>query len=209
MNSAEADELLDVLDSSGERTGITRTRFEVHRDGDWHRAVHLWLVTGEGSVLLQRRSRDKDLEPGLVDVSVGGHLQAGEDWLAVLREAEEELSVELRPDQLELLTEVRSQRHYPDSVDREFQDVYFAVHDAPLTSYRPRCEEVSVLYEVPLAAAIRLYADGEPVAAAGFDCQGRRNDALLYGEDLIGQAREETAAALRLLQARLGESRGA
>ncbi len=198
--------MLDVLDASGEPTSITKSRLEVHRDGDWHWAVHLWLVTGDGSVLLQRRSGEKRFEPGRVDVSVGGHLQAGEDWLAVLREASEELSVELRPDQLQRLRTLRSQRHYPSGVDREFQDVFFAVHDAPLSSYRLNCGEVSVLYEVPLAAAIRLYAAGEPVAAAGFDCQGRRNDALLYGEDLISQAREETAEVLLMLQVRLSES---
>jgi isopentenyldiphosphate isomerase len=148
----EAAEVLDLLDEHGHPTGETKARAAVHRDGDWHRAFHLWVMHPDGYVLLQRRSRAKDLAPGKVDVSVGGHLRAGEIWLDALREAEEEIGLELRPGDVELLGTARSERAYPDgALDREFQDVYAAVVEGrELSDYPLRCDEVAVLYEAPL-----------------------------------------------------------
>lgn len=53
-------EYIDVLDS-GER----KAKSDVHRDGDWHRAAHIWVITSDGRVLLQRRSPDKENYPNL------------------------------------------------------------------------------------------------------------------------------------------------
>ncbi|MBW6454641.1 MAG: NUDIX domain-containing protein [Trueperaceae bacterium] len=200
---ADDTELLDLLDDQGALMGRTKSRADVHRDGDWHRAFHLWVMHPDGYVLLQRRSRTKDLAPGKVDVSVGGHLRAGEIWLDALREAEEEIGLELRPGDVDLLGTVRSERAHPDgSLDREFQDVYTTVVEGRgLPDYRLRCDEVAVLYEAPLARVIELYRDGRALPVAGWDCQQRRNDALLVPEDLIAEGREGTLVALGWLAA--------
>jgi hypothetical protein len=57
--------------------GATKRRGDVHRDGDWHRSVHVWLVDGDGRLLLQQRSVHKDTFPGRWDVSAAGHISAG------------------------------------------------------------------------------------------------------------------------------------
>jgi isopentenyldiphosphate isomerase len=85
------DELLDVVDERGAHLGVKR-RGDVHRDGDWHLAFHLWVVRGDG-VLLQRRAATKASWPGYLDASAAGHLVAGEAIADGLREAEEELGV--------------------------------------------------------------------------------------------------------------------
>ena len=38
-------ELIDVLTRAGELTGVRKPKPEIHRDGDWHRAAHVWIVT--------------------------------------------------------------------------------------------------------------------------------------------------------------------
>ena len=38
------DELFDVLNDSGERTETTKRRGDIHRDGDWHASVHIWIA---------------------------------------------------------------------------------------------------------------------------------------------------------------------
>jgi isopentenyldiphosphate isomerase len=194
----DADERLEVLDAAGSSTGVIKPRSLVHRDGDWHRAFHLWVVHPDGCVLLQRRSASKDLAAGKVDVSVGGHVRPGETLPDMLREAEEEIGLTLRPGATEYLETLRAEREYPDgSLDREFQDVYVAlVAGRGLHNYAPDCREVSVLYEAPLARVLALYRDGGSLPVAGWDCQARRNDALLIEEDLIAEAREQTAASL-------------
>jgi len=87
-------ELIDVLTSDGLPTGIVKPKHEIHRDGDWHRAAHLWIVTPDDRVLLQRRAFSKESWPGLWDVSVAGHIGAGESAIdAIVREAHEELGL--------------------------------------------------------------------------------------------------------------------
>lgn len=200
-------EPLDVLGPDGRATGVVKARGKVHEDGDWHRAIHIWVVQQERYVLLQRRSRDKELEPLRLDVSVGGHLRAGETLLDALREAEEELGLELRPGQVEYLGTAVSERRYPDHepplLDREHQDVYVVRDDRPLQAYRLQASEVDTLYEVPLEKAIALFEAGEPVAAAGYDSMRRPSDALLYAADLPSQGGEVHLEALRRVAAYL------
>jgi isopentenyldiphosphate isomerase len=196
---AATDELLDVLNESGSATGRTKARAQVHRDGDWHRVFHLWIVRDDGTLVLQRRSRHKDLEPNKVDVTVGGHIRAGESVFDAAREVEEELGLEVGPERLSFLGTWRSERGYAGATDREFQEVFALVNDWPLESYSLDCREVYLLYEIPLKRAIELYRDSSPVPVAGFDCQLRRNDALLVEEDLIDQARAIVSEQLEAL----------
>jgi isopentenyl-diphosphate Delta-isomerase len=195
-------EAFEVLDAEGRPTGVTAPRDQVHAEGLWHAAVHVWILTPEGAVIVQRRSVKKDLAGGLIDVSVGGHLRPGETWLQGLREAEEELGLVLGPADVEHLGRYRSERRYPDGrLDREFQDEVVVVVDQPLEDYNLRCDEVQVIYEVPLVRAVALWRDGASVAAPGWDCQRRVNNALLIVDDLIEPARESTTAALERLVA--------
>ena len=89
-----------VLKPDGEN--VLKPRGEVHRDGDWHRSIHVWLVDAEGRMVLQRRSEHKDTNPGLLDVSCAGHI-TGEDAVlsTAVRELEEELGISLDEDDLE------------------------------------------------------------------------------------------------------------
>ena len=55
---------------------------EVHRDGDYHRAVHVWIYSeSTGELLLQRRADCKDSWPGKWDISSAGHISAGDSSL--------------------------------------------------------------------------------------------------------------------------------
>jgi isopentenyldiphosphate isomerase len=83
-------ELLNVYDASGAVVG-TMERGDAKAKGFAAGAVQLLLLNQEGRVLLQRRRDDKE-NGGLWDKSVGGHVQAGEDFDdALRREANEEL----------------------------------------------------------------------------------------------------------------------
>ncbi len=191
-----ADEPLELLDEAGVPLGRGKARAAVHADGDWHRAFHLWVVREGRLVLLQRRSRRKDLEAGRVDVTVGGHVRFGETLVDVVREAEEEIGLVVRPGQLTYLGSARSVRSYGGALDREVQDVYAVREERTLSEYALSCDEVEALYEVPVERAIDLYRDGRYLAAAGYDCQRRVSNALLVEEDVIAQGRALTAAAL-------------
>jgi len=200
-------ELLDVLTEDGQPTSTTKPRGQVHLDGDWHRAIHIWVVRGQNMVLLQRRALTKDLEPGKLDVSVGGHYRAGEMFIDAIREAEEELGITFRPGQLEYLHTVKSVREYPDldppRLDREYQEVYVGRDDRPIDHFRLSPNEVDTVYEVPVKAAIDLFAHGQYTAAAGFDAMGRPSNAVLHEDDLPCQGRGLHVEALQKVLALL------
>lgn len=89
------EEIFDVVNERDEVIG-QRPRHEVHRLGLMHRAVHVLVFNSRGQVFLQKRSMNKDRQPGLWDSSSSGHVDSGEDYdTCAVRELGEELG--LRP----------------------------------------------------------------------------------------------------------------
>ena len=88
------EELLDLVDADNTVIG-TVARSRVHGEPALrHRAVHVLVYDNRGRLLLQKRSSAKQIQPGKWDTSVGGHLAAGESYLAAAaREAAEELGL--------------------------------------------------------------------------------------------------------------------
>lgn len=92
--SGRGEEMLPLVDESGKVLGVA-PRSECHRGpGKLHPVVHLQIVDGRGSMYLQKRAANKDVQPGKWDSAVGGHVSAGEDLDAALaRELREELGI--------------------------------------------------------------------------------------------------------------------
>lgn len=128
-------ELLDVLTGDGVRTGRTKAKADVHRDGDWHLASHVWLVTPDGRVLLQRRASKKENWPDLWDISVAGHVSAGETPIdAAIREAREELGLSLVASDLHHLGTLRWHALLNGGayIENEFHEVFVTTREVDL-----------------------------------------------------------------------------
>ena len=41
------------------KKGIIKTRKEVHRTGEWHKVVFIFVVNSKGEIILQKRSAEK------------------------------------------------------------------------------------------------------------------------------------------------------
>lgn len=150
------DERVDVLDTRGEKTGEVAWKSEAHRLGLWHRCFHCWIVSPETSsggpyLFVQRRAAEKETWPDRLDVTVGGHLGAGEEALDGLREVEEELGLTVLADELIPMGTRRAELEISAGLDREFQDVFLLV--------RPLSSEDLQLQEEEVAALVRLRLD--------------------------------------------------
>ena len=162
------DELLDILTPAGVRLpGCARKpRRLVHRDGDWHAAVHVWLLAetlGDASagapgrgpwLLLQKRAACKDSWASMWDISAAGHVAAGDGSAeTALREVEEELGVALPPDALELLFVYRqtSTDRGGAFINNEFNDVFMCTLPAavPVAKLDAQPEEVEAVRWFP------------------------------------------------------------
>ena len=142
-------ELFDLYDAAGQPLGRAKERVLVHRDGDWHRSIHLWIVRTGGGLIFQRRSATKDTWPDRLAVSVGGHYSAGEGLPEVLREAREEIGIPVDAAALLALGTVRYEGGGAAGViDRELQDVFFWPMDVPLGQFRPDPVELAGVAEL-------------------------------------------------------------
>ena len=152
------DELVDILNKDGSHTGERLMKSEAHQSGLYHPTVHIWFYTSNGLVLIQKRGRKKKSFPLLWDVSVAGHIGAGESVLATaLRETEEEIGLTIRESDLYKIGVYKSeQTHNQNFKDFEFHHCFIAPLEVPLKELKKQDSEVEELRLIPL---IRLAED--------------------------------------------------
>jgi len=86
-------EVLDIVDANDEVIGQA-DREECHANFLRHRAIQVFVFDPKGKIFVQKRSRKKDVFPGLFEASCSGHVQAGEAYRqAAVRELAEELGI--------------------------------------------------------------------------------------------------------------------
>lgn len=171
-----AEERFDIYDEELNPLG-TATRAETHALGYWHRTFHCWLTRREGSrqlVRFQRRQLGKDTNPGCWDITVAGHLSAGETLREGVRELREEIGVTASYDELVHLFQVREDAsgivNGLPFIDREVSDVYALVCDLPLEALRLQPEEVAGVYEAELGELLGLFrGEREALEARGVE----------------------------------------
>lgn len=140
------DELIDILDKSGNFTGKTALKSEAHSKGLFHQTIHVWCYTNTGKVLLQQRGAEKETYPLKWDVSVAGHIAAGESpKLGAFREVEEEIGLTIDLNELEKLTVLKKEVKHPNGIwDREFTHIFLYRLDEN-TKLTKQDEEVEAL----------------------------------------------------------------
>ena len=139
-------EHFDVLDEYGNKMGQMKPRDDVHRDGDWHRVVHAWIINSKGELLLQKRAKNKEMYPNMWDISSAGHVCAGDDPIAsAMREMKEELGLMLKEKDFEYLFTVKNQvvLHNGAFINNEFDDVYLVTMEVDISKLILQKEELS------------------------------------------------------------------
>jgi len=170
------DELMDVVDDHDRVVGQA-TRREVRRRRLLHRFSSVLCWDGMGRVYVHRRTDDKDVYPGMYDMTAGGVLAAGETYLeAARRELAEELGVEGGT-----LTFLASFYTTPGWSD-EVLDLYLAEGVKPIEGEVPHAdweEQGMEVVRLPFEEALRR-ATGPPGDAKTLVALG------LYGLKLAG-----------------------
>ena len=158
-------ELFDVLCADGTPTGEVKRRDAVHRDGDWHRSIHVWIIgldpVGREFVTFQRRGRHKDTHPLRLDATVGGHYRAGERLAETLRETVEEIGRIVGEGELVSAGARYGVSEVDPIRDREIQDVFLVRDDRPLTALRPNPDELDALVRLDVERMIALFTSEE------------------------------------------------
>lgn len=89
---------VDVVDEQNQPRGFKLPVNIVCQKGLWWRGCHIVLTTPNGKFLVEQRSDAITFAPGMLDITLGGGVDTGEDpAVAVLRETREEIGLTLKP----------------------------------------------------------------------------------------------------------------
>ena len=159
-------EMLDIVDEYGEPTGAVVDREMAHAQGIRHRTSHVWIMrpgSGGPEVLLQKRSQNKDSNPGCYDISSAGHIPAGCGYMeSALRELKEELGIEASEDELHFCgkrtIDTEEFFHGKAFIDRQISSVFYMVRDVDPSGLALQKSEVEAVLWMPLSECKRRVA---------------------------------------------------
>ena len=125
------EELIDVLDENGNKTGEILTREQIHKKGLCHRIVVIAIIDQQGNILMQQRSKNKAKNPGKWDVAAAGHISSGQTSTeAAIRETLEEVGIKVNEEELEyILTYKNKESVEEDYIDNQIYDCYIVKRD--------------------------------------------------------------------------------
>lgn len=127
-------------------TSDSKPRTLIHRDGDLHATVHVWLIKRKDMgiyALLQKRSMNKDTHPGYIDVSVAGHVRQGREFRdTATKELFEELGISASPEKLEYIGMMQNSIND----DNEVSAIYIYRGDVDIDDMKLKKDEVDEVY---------------------------------------------------------------
>ena len=148
-----ADELIDILTVSGSFKGEVKLKSEAHEKGLWHASAQIWLYTPNGEILIQKRAINKDTYPDLWDISVAGHLSAGDSPIsAALREIKEEVGLVISAEALHFLKTIKNSKSPTKSIiDNEFNHLFICCTPIIIEHLKLQVEEVADVKLIEIA----------------------------------------------------------
>lgn len=160
------------------KSGKVKRVVDAIRDGDWLGTFNLWILQSKPvpAIVYQQRSPKAGWAPSKLDVTAGGHYEAGESVRQGLREVEEELGKKYAFEQLTCLG--RKLNVSPDTkkkVRHTVVDVFMVRDNSGLRSYSLQKDEVHALFVCPVDKLIKAHVEpGYSFIAEGMSNAGKR-----------------------------------
>jgi len=146
-------EILDILNPDGTNAGYTAKKSEAHKQGLWHAASHAWIIDNNKNVFIQRRSKSKENHPDFYDISIGGHISAGETHLeAMVRETREEAGLMFDEEEFQYIGK-RTLSYTENNgtyINHEWIYLYVLCTDKDVSEFTPQPSEVDHFIKLPL-----------------------------------------------------------
>jgi len=176
---------LETYNPDGAPTRQMASYDRVHRQGLWHKGVHVWVMTSDKKFLVQKRGPSVQTAPGKYECAAAGHIDVGHTSLeTAVKELEEEAGISVHPSEMTLVGTIIDQFTMCEStiINNEFDDIYLIRKDVSLEDLSPQGHEVSSFH----------FFDAEEYLSRGmhndFELVMRRNEYQLLYQYLFGRS---------------------
>lgn len=177
-------EYIKIFDDKRNVIGVA-SRSDVHRLGYWHETFHCWFVTninGKEYIYLQLRSDAKKDYPGLLDITVGGHLLADETVQDGIREIKEEVGIDVDFHDLQKLGILEYCVINENLIDKELAHTFLYKCEHQLTDFIVQIDEVAGIVLVELKDFSELWlGERETIQVSGFKI-GKEGNKHMFAE---------------------------
>ena len=108
-------EVLDLYDNKKNKMGKTLIRESGEPlDGEFKLSIHLWIINSNGEFLIQKRSASRKANPNKWAFT-GGAVDSGEEsYQGAIREAKEEMGINLDSNDVEFLLGFKREHDFVD-----------------------------------------------------------------------------------------------
>ncbi len=144
----------DILDENGSPTGKTTLRGKSYlKNGEYHLVVHIWVVSSERKILIQRRSETKQLMPGEWAATGGAAVSGENSFDAARRELSEELGISSDKNTLKKMFRIRRRN--------SLLDVWLITCDIDAKKLKLQKDEVAEVKWVTVPALKAMIENGD------------------------------------------------
>lgn len=106
MCCADKEEYLKTYNEEGTSIGI-ELRSKVHKEQKFHKEVAIWIINSRKEVLLERRSKNKMLNPGKLSLCAGHVVEKDSVIDTIIREVQEEIGLDISSLDFKFVTMVK------------------------------------------------------------------------------------------------------
>ncbi len=147
-------EIWDILNEKGCLTGRTAVRgIGALKPGEYHLVVHIWVVSDDGKILIQKRSQTKKLMPGEWAATGGAAISGEDSFKAASRELYEELGILSTPETLSKIFRMKRRN--------SLLDVWTITCNTPVSELKLQESEVATAKWVTLPELKGMIKKGE------------------------------------------------
>jgi len=156
-------QLVDIVDEQVRPTGQRVPLNEATDKGLWHCGAHAVIYAADGQILVEKRAANIIFQPNMLDITMGGIVNAGEKpEAAVLREIKEELGLHFEEANLEFIGVSRYNHAFPSyrKQNRCFTYNYLIKIEDTHLDFHLQKSEVSEVRFLPLTDIKKLLKRG-------------------------------------------------
>ena len=156
-------ELVDVFDNKRNSLNKVIERYNNNTPGEFTQVVHLWIQNSNGEFLIQKRSMKKKVHPGMWSITGGAVDSLEEPTTAVARECKEEIGIELKPQDFELMMTVKRPSVFVDvyyaKKDIDFKDIVMQQDEVDDVKWASNAEIKDLIKQNEMGSSITIYYD--------------------------------------------------